>query len=288
MALAGSEKNEQAGSPSMKRAGGFTLPPLRRTNGLEAKFALVLVYAPARWGKTRLIKTARNPLILANEIGEMRGLGTLADVDIPFIPIDTVAEMTHVLAELGKRGDHVEYEGYTPDWVILDSLSNMGYIWYDKALDVHDVDMAWDPTETKDPRKIYPYVAEKGRHHIKRLLDLPCNVCIIAREKVIEEQVGKDKYIHYAPELPGQQLGKEIPGWPDATLHGVVRMGKSLLQTRKADGGKTIAGIRLPESLTCPEFILPNLEDIKALMVGSMDTRREALVRLTPKKADAT
>jgi hypothetical protein len=279
MPLAGSSPSPQTDSkPSTTRVGGFSLPPLRYTNQQKRRFATVLIYAPARWGKTHLIKTAKNPLILATEIGEMRGLSTLSNVEIPFVGIDTEEQMTLVLAELSKHGDHVEYEGLRPDWVILDSLSNMGYIWYEASLDVHGKDMAWDPSETKDPRIIYPYVAERGRQHVKRILDLPCNICLLARERIMTTGEGKSQFTYFAPELPGQQLGKEVPGWPDATLHGVVVNNKSRLHTRKADNGKTISGIRTGEG-TVPEYILPDLTALGDFMCGVPD----ALKRLTPR-----
>jgi len=279
MALAGSNPSPgTASSASTKRVGGFTLPPLRYTDEQLAKFATVLIYAPARWGKTHLIRTAKNPLILATEIGEMRGLSTLQGEHIPFVGVDHEDEMTAVLAELSKHGDHVEYMGYNPNWVILDSLSNMGYLWYEASLEAHNTDMAWDPSETKDPRSMYPYVSERGRQHVKRILDLPCNICLIARERLMTHGEGKSAVQYYAPELPGQQLGREIPGWPDATLHGVVVNQKSRLHTRKADNGRTVSGIRSGVG-EVPEYILPDLSALGDFMTGVPG----ALERLTPK-----
>lgn len=255
------------------------LPSLRRTGTLQSLRATILLYAPARWGKTHVIRTAKgNVLILACELGDTKGLQTLKDADVPYIVIEDEQTMTFVLAELGRHPDGVYYEGMKFDWIVLDSLSNLGYLWKEAGAEANHIDnMAQASAEGKDMRNVFYYISERGRQHFKRLLDLDAHICAIARETIQEEGEGKSKITYAAPELPGQKLPRELPGWPDATLHGVRVNGQRRFRTQTI--AKAVAGIRLPGDINCPELILPDLEAVKDLMLGD----KEALVRLTPK-----
>jgi hypothetical protein len=228
---------------------------------------------------------------LATEIGRTQGLNTLADEDYPFISIKTEKTMTLALAELGRKADGVYYrtqdengkevENGPYEWVVLDSLSNLGMLWYDASLKVRGWDMAWDGADGKDPRQAYSYITERGRQHVKRLLDLDAHILCIAREQVFEEAVGREKVFYFAPELPGQQLPRSITGWPEATVHGIIHNGKPRLRTRNV--GKTVAGVRLPMSMgRLPELILPDFIALKDAIIGDPT----AIARLTPKEEE--
>jgi hypothetical protein len=244
--------------------------------------ATILCYAPARWGKTHSLRTLKgNVLCLASELGETKGLNTLRDFDMAFIDIDDEKTMSNVLAELGKHGDEgVIYDKTKFDWVVLDSLSNLGYLWMEGAKRTvfggGEDYMLFDGKGGMDPRQAYSYIAERGRQHFKRLLDLHCHILAIARENIQEEGQGNSKITFAAPELPGQKLPRELPGWPDATLHGVIHNGQRRLRTRTV--AKAVAGIRAPGNVSVPELILPDWEAVKDLLLG--DTN--ALSRLTP------
>jgi len=290
MALVGSVKNAEAQSNAInKAASGLSLPPLRRTStNVEGK-ATILVYSQARWGKTRLARTIKGScLILAGEIGARKGLGTLQDCDIPYIVFENEKHLGLILGELNKRADGVvEYMGDRFDWVFMDSLSAAGEMWYDAAKDALKVppgDMA--SIAGVDGRQLYGYVAERGRQQFKMLLNLNAHLCVVAREGVQEEGTGQAKIQFVAPEIPGQKLPRELPGWPDATLHGVIHNGKRLMRTKTV--AKAVAGIRLPDrmkdqNITVPELILPDLEALKDLMLGDPS----AIARLTPGKDEA-
>lgn len=249
--------------------GAFKLPPLRRTIANPNKWATVLIYAPARWGKTNLARTCPKPLVLATELGNTRGLQTLADIDVPFIEITGVDMLTLVLTELNKVPDKVQYLGEVFETVIMDSLSGLGDLWYEEALKIQGWTMAWDKGSNekgKDPRRPYAYVAEKGRQHMKLMMALEANLLCYARESIQEEGEGRDKVSFNAPELPGQKLPRELPGWPDASLHGVTVNGRRVLRTKNV--GKTVSGFRVPPSFEVPFEIKPDMEALFRLTRG--------------------
>lgn len=280
----------EVSTPS-KAVGKWTLPALRKTNEMQNPRATILLYSTARWGKTHSLRQlpVGSTLILATEIGKTKGLNTLADIGHFFLPINGEKTMTMVLAELGRRKDGCYYRnGPKPEdeigpfeWVVLDSLSNLGMIWYDASLKARGWEMAWDGEDGKDPRQAYSYITERGRQHVKRLLDIDAHVLMIAREQVMEEKVGRESVFSFAPELPGQQLPRSITGWPEATVHGVFQAGRPVLRTRNV--GKTVAGVRLPQSMgRLPEFIIPDFIALKDAILGDAS----AIKRLTPAKTE--
>jgi hypothetical protein len=250
--------------------------------------AKVLLYAPARWGKTTLIRTCPKPLVLATEIGDTKGLQSLKDDDIPFIEIEDIDTLHAVVAELGRKSGKVEYAGETFETIVLDSLSATGELWLDEAKAIHGWDMVWDAGDgpkgvaRKDPRQAYPYVAEKGRQTAKIIMGLDAHCLFLAREAVIEEGQGKEKIVFWAPELPGQKLPRELPGWPDATLRGVIQNGKRMICTTTI--ARTVAGFRVPLNFSVPTYIGTNMTEVFKLTMGDKSAL-QALV--AQRKAEA-
>lgn len=246
------------------------LPELRWTDRNPNKWATVLIYAQARWGKTDLFRTCPTPIVLATEIGNTKGLQTLADMHIPFIPIRSADMLTVVLTELNRVKGQVQYKGEGPFMTVgVDSLTGLGELWYERSLDIRGWEMAWDgtgQTGSKDPRNAYPYVAEKGRQHMKLLMALEANLLCLCREGIQEEGQGKERIVFSAPELPGQKLPRELPGWPDATLYGVWVNRKRVLRTQTL--GKTVAGFRVPRSFEVPFEIGIDMEAVFRLTRG--------------------
>jgi len=62
---------------------------LKRTGGLSAHGVKLLVYGQAGAGKTTLIKTLPNPVVLSAE----GGLLSIADADLPFIEISDMESL---------------------------------------------------------------------------------------------------------------------------------------------------------------------------------------------------
>jgi len=262
------------------------LPELFRTSQLKASYGTVLGYGPAGAGKTRSILTLAehemNPLILATELGETHGLLSLASSDIGFIKIETHAMLIDVIRACKRKPGKVEYGEVEFGSVVLDSITQWGEFPLERFAELKGWDDLHGVSQKgggKDPRQAYGFLAEKGRQLYKELFELHAHIYIIAREGLFG---GGDVAQFAAPELPGQKLPRELPGWPDATIRLRVIGGKHVLVT-KGEGGSP-ARVRTPEDM--PRLPLRCEPDIGAL-IEYMTGNKEAYNILDPKKQDA-
>jgi hypothetical protein len=227
-----------------------TLPKLQRTDQLKATFGTVLGYGPAGAGKTRSIKSLKaagfNPVVIACELGETHGLLSLASEEIPYIVVRTHAETIDVIREMKKKPGRIEYEQTEFGAAVLDSITQWGEFPLERYVELKGWDDLHGVTvkgSGKDPRTAYGYLSEKGRQLYKELFELHGHLYVIAREGLFG---GSDEVPPFAaPELPGQKLPREIPGWPDATVRLRVIAGQHRMVT-KGEGGSP-ARVRLPE-----------------------------------------
>ena len=264
------------------------LPKLNRTVDLQASVATILGYGPAGAGKTRSIRTLKeegfNPIVIACELGETHGLLSLATDDIPYVVVENHDQIVQVIAALKKTPGKVSYEGQDFDTVVLDSITQWGEFPLDRFVqlkgweDLHGINTAG---AGKDPRQAYGFLAEKGRQLYKELFSLHAHLYIIAREGLFGGQDGEPLFA--APELPGQKLARELPGWPDATVRLRVVAGKHVMVT-KGEGGSP-ARVRQPEALAqLPLRCQPNIGALIKYMCGD----RSAFARLDPKEDKPT
>jgi hypothetical protein len=258
-----------------------SLPSLQRTDQLKANFATILGYGPARGGKTRSVeemyKQGLNPVIIATELGETSGLLSLASSPISFIKVTSHTETMEVLSEMKRKPGKVEYQQTEFGAVILDSITQ----WGDWPLERYVEMKGWDDLhggmeKGKDPRAAYGFLAEKGKSLYKELFALHAHLYVIAREGIFGE---KETGFFHAPELPGQKLPREIPGWPDATVRLRVIAGDYRMITKGE--GATPAGIRLPSGF--PELPSRCYNNIPAL-IRYMCGDQSAFSLLAPEK----
>jgi hypothetical protein len=251
------------------------LPKLSRTDLLQATFGTVLAYGPGGAGKTRSIRTLKryNPLILATELGETHGLLSLASDDIPFIPIHSHAEIIEVIKILKSKPGKIEYDQTEFGAVILDSLTQWGEMPLDRYMELKGWEDLHGPNTAgsgKDPRTADGFLAEKGRQLYKELFELHGHLYIIAREGTFGGQDGEPTY--QAPELPGQKLPREVPGWPDATVRLRVIGGQHRMITQ-GEGGSP-ARVRLPVSFEpLPSRCMPDIDALIRCMTGDVSAR---------------
>jgi hypothetical protein len=256
------------------------LPKLYRTDQLKAAVATVLGYGPAGAGKTRSIKTLQdeglNPVVIACELGETKGLLSLASQGIAAVNITSHSELIEVVREMKRKPGKVEYEQTEFGAVVLDSITQWGEFPLERFVelkgweDLHGVNSAGGG---KDPRAAYGYLAEKGRQLYKELFELHGHLYIIAREGLFGGQDGEPLFA--APELPGQKLPRELPGWPDATIRLRVIAGKHRMVT-KGEGGSP-ARVRQPDGWEqLPLRCNPNVGALMKYMCGD----RSALAKL--------
>ena len=179
---------------------------LQRTNSIAASGVKLLVYGAAGAGKTSLIPTLPNPIVLSAE----GGLLSIADADVPFIEIKTIDALHEAYAWLVGSDEAKEYQS-----VALDSIS-----------EIAEVVLNAEKKATKDPRQAYGAMQEQMADLIRAFRDLPGkHVYMSAKLDKSQDEMGK---MLYAPSMPGNKTGQQLPYFFDEVL--------ALRVERDADG----------------------------------------------------
>ena len=168
---------------------------LKRTGG-AATFVNMLVYGQAGAGKTTLIKTLPNPIILSAE----SGLLSIADAGLPFVEIDSIDTLKEAYSWLADSDEAKGFES-----VALDSISEIG-----------EVCLAAAKKTAKDPRQAYGELAETMGEIIRAFRDLPNrHIYFSAKVEKTQDDMGR---IMYAPSMPGAKVGQSLPYFFDLVM----------------------------------------------------------------------
>ena len=167
---------------------------IQSTRGVSISTGVkILVYGQAGAGKTTMIKTLPNPIILSAEAG----LLPLAELDIPFIQISTPQDMYEAYSFLRGRPEGIES-------VAIDSLSEIAEVWLSNITKTGN-----NGQPLKDKRQAYGEMANQMIDLVRAFRDLPLNVYMTAtQERAQDEDTG---YMLYTPSLPGKQLPGKLP-----------------------------------------------------------------------------
>lgn len=250
---------------------------------MKRPYPAVFLYAIAGAGKTNALRTLQhlNPLVLATEIGNTKGMSTLGDMHIAAVLLDTLDHLVGVTTELSakcKMGE-LYYGGLGPFGALaVDSLTGIGTFLEDAAKKLKGWDMIWDKTKGggADPRSAYPYINEKGRQVVAKLMALPIPLILTCREGLVSEGEGASAKTYAAPELPGQKLPKELPGWPEASIRLRMINGQRVFITENE--GDVISRVRLKGNMRCPKYILPDLGALIRLMQGDDSAMKDLVI----------
>jgi hypothetical protein len=268
-----------------------SLPTLFFTDALPRPYPTVLNYAIAGMGKTNCIRTLTDdfkPLVIATEAGNSKGMSTLADLRLPVFLLNTIEEIIAVTTELNAQAKPGElyYNGQGPFTALaVDSLTGIGKFLEDKSRQQHKVDTIWGG-ELKDPRQAYPYIAEKGRQVVDKLMALPVPLLLLCREGLMSEGEGAATVQYAAPELPGQKLPRELPGWPEATVRMRMVNGHRVCVTENE--GYVIARVRLPQGKRLPKFIRPHMGALIKVLINPDDQDAYKRLELTSTSSPLT
>lgn len=182
---------------------------IETTRGASANDGVkMMVYGLAGTGKTRLTATAPRPIVLSAE----QGLLSLNELDIPFIRIKSLAELT--AARQFIQNDNRFWTA------CLDSASEIA------ELCLQDL-----KANNRDPRKAYGDMAQDVLNEVRAWRDLRGKhvLFIMKQGRIKDEQTG---VLMNGPLMPGQQLDQHMPYMFDECFQLVVQSMNG--QTRSA------------------------------------------------------
>ena len=180
---------------------------LKSTRGAASDGVKVLVYGGAGAGKTTLIGSLPDPIIISAEAG----LLSLADLDISYIEVTDMASLREAYSYVASE----ECAAYKS--VAIDSIS-----------EIAEVVLNAEKKATKDPRQAYGALQEQMTDLIRAFRDLSGkNVYMSAKMEKVQDESGR---ILYGPSMPGNKLSQMLPYFFDEVL---------ALRVEKDDEGKS-------------------------------------------------
>jgi phage nucleotide-binding protein len=169
---------------------------IRSTGTLSGNGVKMVVYGQSGAGKTSLIPTLPNPIILSAE----GGLLSIQDAQLPYIEISSMADLGEAFLWASQSDEAKQF-----DTIALDSISEIG-----------EVVLNHEKKEAKDPRQAYGALAEHMTDAIRSFRDLPGkNVYFSAKLEKSADEMGK---ITYNPSMPGKSLTQGLPYFFDLIL----------------------------------------------------------------------
>lgn len=169
---------------------------LKSTGNLAGNGVKLLVYGQAGAGKTSLIPTLPNPIVLSAE----GGLLSIQDAELPYIEISTMTELQEAYKWLTESADAKGFES-----VAIDSIS-----------EIAEVVLNHEKKVNKDPRAAYGAMQEQMADIIRVFRDLPAkHVYMSAKLEKTQDEMGR---VLYAPSMPGNKTGQSLPYFFDEVL----------------------------------------------------------------------
>ena len=154
------------------------------TNGVK-----ILTYGGAGVGKTTLIPTLPNPVILSAE----GGLLSIKDADLPYIEISTMEELREAYSWLKNSDEAKQFES-----VAIDSIS-----------EIAEVCLGHEKAKAIDPRQAYGEMQTTMAEAIRSFRDLPArHVYMTAKLEKAQDEMGR---MLYSPSMPGAKTGQALP-----------------------------------------------------------------------------
>lgn len=169
---------------------------LKSTKTLAASGVKLLVYGQAGAGKTSLIPTLPNPVVLSAE----GGLLSIAGADVPFIEISSMDALREAYEWLTKSDEAKAFQS-----VAIDSIS-----------EIAEVVLNHEKKTNKDPRAAYGSMQEQMSDVIRAFRDLPGrHVLMTAKLEKTQDEMGR---VLYSPSMPGNKTGQALPYFFDEVL----------------------------------------------------------------------
>ena len=169
---------------------------LKRTGTLSANGVKLLVYGQAGAGKTSLIRTLPEPIVLSAE----GGLLSIQDADLPFIEVTSMDDLREAYEWVAGSDEAKAFAS-----VALDSIS-----------EVAEVVLQYELKRNKDGRAAYGELNSTMNELIRAFRDLPGkHVYMSAKLEKSQDEMGR---MLYNPGMPGKSLTQGLPYFFDEVL----------------------------------------------------------------------
>jgi phage nucleotide-binding protein len=169
---------------------------LRSTKGLHANGVKLLVYGNAGAGKTSLIPTLPTPIVFSAE----GGLLSIADADVSFVEVSSYDTLMEAYQWVVGSDEAKHFES-----IALDSIS-----------EIAEVVLNHEKKIAKDPRQAYGAMQEQMTDLIRAFRDIEGkHVYFTAKCEKATDETGR---LLYAPSMPGNKTGQQLPYFFDEVL----------------------------------------------------------------------
>ena len=165
---------------------------LKRTGQSLANGVKILCYGQSGAGKTSLIKTLPDVVVLSAE----GGLLSIQDADLPYLEITSMEDLQEAYGWVMES----DYKS-----VALDSIS-----------EIAEVCLSHEKKVNKDPRAAYGSMQEQMADIIRTFRDIPGrHVLMTAKLEKTQDEMGR---VLYSPSMPGNKTGQALPYFFDEVL----------------------------------------------------------------------
>ena len=169
---------------------------LRNTNDVSVSGVKLLVYGASGTGKTYLIKSLTDPVILSAEAGLLSIQGS----NLPYYTIESMDDMQEIYSWLLSSEEAKRYQS-----VVLDSIS-----------EIAEVVLSSEKKIAKDPRQAYGAMSDQMADLVRAFRDLPGkHVYFSAKVEKAQDDTGR---ILYSPSMPGNKFAQQMPYFFDEVL----------------------------------------------------------------------
>lgn len=169
---------------------------LRSTRDLASNGVKVLVYGQAGAGKTSLIASCPNPIVLSAE----GGLLSISDAGLPYIEINTMEDLKEAYTWCTESDEAKPFKT-----ICLDSIS-----------EIAEVVLSIEKDTSKDPRAAYGNMQDQMASIVRAFRDLPGkHVYMSAKVEKSTDEMGR---VLYSPSMPGNKASQGLPYFFDEVM----------------------------------------------------------------------
>lgn len=231
---------------------------IKNTKDVSKDGIKMAVYGKSGIGKTTLMSTAPNPIIISCE----SGLLSLADTDVDYIEIDNYEDIDEAF-------DFVVDSDY--ETICIDSIS-----------EIAEVMLSHFKEDTRDPRQAYGRMNDEMTKMIRKFRDIKGKHVVFSAK--MKKGKDEDGVILYNVSMPGNSLMQDVPFFFDEVLFMTVMENDDGDEFRVLKTQATYSYEAKDRSGSLNEIEEPNLKKIFAKIAGETSSKKASKNKKKPKK----